>query len=194
MGFNLSNIFAGKATANGNLQLLSLYDDLPASVRARWATGVITKLTSPHMKTNPTMWKIGSLASSQPIKDMISIDAANADVIIIAISSFEHRTVELFQWLDSLPARETKRTFPGLLIGLLGDDEEQSPELDWTVEQLMRCAQQGDRHFIWHWMAEGAMNNSDWLTESAGKHLTGQLAAREDREVARLAFMLGGCL
>lgn len=194
MGFKLSNLFAGTTAANGNLQVLSLYEDLPASVRARWATGVITKLASPHRKTNPTMWKIGSLASSQPIKEMISTDAANADVIIIAISSLGHRADDLFQWLDSLPARETKRTVPGLLIGLLGDDEEQSPELDWTVEQLMRCAQQADRHFIWHWMEEGAMSNSDWLTESAGKHLTGPLAAREDREVARLAFMLGGCL
>ena len=91
-------------------------------------------------------------------------------------------------------ARETKRTVPGLLIGLLGDDEEQSPELDWTVEQLMRCARHADWHFIRHWMEAGAMENSDWLTESAGKYLAGPVAASEDRDAARLAFMLGGCL
>ena len=160
MGFNLSNIFASTAV-DRNLQVLSLYDDLPASERARWATGAIARLSRPQWKTNPTMWKIGSLASSEPIKEMISTDAANADVIVIAISSLGHRAVELFQWLDSLPARETKRSVSGLLIGLLGDDEEQSPELDWTVEQLMRCARHADWHFIRHWMEAGAMENSD---------------------------------
>jgi hypothetical protein len=193
MGFNLSNIFAS-TTVNGNLKVLSLYEDLPASARARWATGAIARLAGPDWKTTPAMWKIDSLTFSEPIRETISSDAANADVIVIAISSLDQRAVDLFLWLDSLPARETKRSVPRLLIGLLGDDEEKSRELDWTVEQLMRCARQADRHFIWHWMSAGAMENSDWLTEGAGKHLAGLLVANDDRAVSRLAFTLGGCL
>jgi len=191
----LPNLFAREeAAADGKLHLLSLYGDIAASERARWAAGTIARLAGPDWKTTSEMWKIDSLTVSEPIKEMISRDAANADVIVIAVSSLEQRAVELFQWLDSLPAREPKRSVPGLLIGLLGDEEEQSRELDWTVKQLIRCAQQVDRHFIWHWMEPSAMDDADWLTESVGELLSRKLAASDDKAVSRLTFMLGGCL
>ena len=165
------------AATNGKLRVLSLYEDISASVRARRAAGTIARLAGPRCQTASEMWKIDSLTVSEPIKEMISSDAANADVMIIAVSSLERRVLELVQWLDSLAAREPKRSAVGLLVGLLGDEENKSKELDWTVKQLLRCAQQADRNFIWHWMGEGAMDGSDWLTDSVEELLARKLAA-----------------
>ncbi|HMD54602.1 MAG TPA: hypothetical protein VKJ65_08655, partial [Phycisphaerae bacterium] len=100
-----------------------------------------------------------------PVGKMILEGATDADVLIIAMSSLEHREIELMQWLDSLAAGKNNRLVPGLLIGLLGDEENQARELEWTVKQFIRCAQQTNRDFIWHWMGRDAMNDSDWLTE-----------------------------
>jgi hypothetical protein len=160
-------ITAKEATpTKGKLHLFSLYTDFPASVRARWAAATIIKMAGRQWQSSSEMWKLDSLAVSQPIKDMLSNDAANADVIFIAVSSLEQRAPELVQWLHSLAAREPGRSVPGVLIALLGDEADQSRELDWTVKQLIRCAQQTDRNFIWHWMEKGAMDDSNWLTDS----------------------------
>jgi hypothetical protein len=53
-----------------------------------------------------------------------------------------------------------------LLIGLLGGDDDDSQELNWTVKQLLRCAQQANRNFIWHWMVPEAMDDLGWLIEN----------------------------
>jgi hypothetical protein len=166
--------------ADRKLRLLSLYEDIPASVRARRAAGTIARLAGSRWQTASDMWKIDSLTVSEPIKEMIFSDAAKADVIVIALSSLEQRALELVQWLDSLAAREPKRSVPALLIAMLGGEENKPKELDWTVKQLMRCAQQTDRNFIWHWVGEGAMDGSDWLTDSVEVLLARKLAANNE--------------
>ena len=175
---NYPDTFAKEVGAiDGKLRLLSLYADHPASVRARWAAGAIARLAGSRWQTSSEMWKIGSLTTSQPINEMISNDAANADVIVVAVSLLDQRAVELIEWLDSLAAREPGHSGPGLLIGLLGDEENKSQELDWTVKQLIRCAQQADRHFIWRWMETSAMQDSLWLADSVGELLARKSAA-----------------
>jgi hypothetical protein len=166
--------------SNGKLHLFSLYADFPASVRARWAASTIIEMAGRHWRSSSEMWKLDSLTGSQPITSMVSHDAAEADVIVIAISSLEQRAVELVQWLDSLAARGPKRSVPGFLIGLLGDEDDKSHELDWTVKQLMRCAQRADRNFIWHWMEKSAMDDSDWLADSVEELLARRLAANNE--------------
>ena len=176
-----SDVFVREVAAtNGKLQMLSLYEDIPASMRARLVAGTIAKMAGPRWQTTSEMWKIDSLTVSEPVKEMISSDAANADVMVIAVSSLEQRALGLVQWLDSLAARGPKRSVPGLLIGLLGDEENIPKELDWTVKQLIRCAQQTDRSFIWHWMGEGAMDGSDWLTDGVEELLARKLAANNE--------------
>jgi hypothetical protein len=165
---------------NGKLHLFSLYADFPASVRARWAASAIIKMAGRQWKSSSEMWKLDSLTSSQPIRDMITSDAANADVIVIGVSSLERRAVELVQWLDSVAAREPKRSVPGLLIGLIGDEENKSRELDWTVKKLIRCAQQADRDFIWHWMEKGATGDSSWLADNVKELLARKSAANSE--------------
>jgi hypothetical protein len=50
-------------------------------------------------------------------------------------------------------------------------------ELDATVKPLIRCAQQTGRDFIWHWMGENKLNDSDWLVEDIENLLARKLAA-----------------
>jgi hypothetical protein len=54
----------------------------------------------------------------------------------------------------------------GLLIGVLGDEDDKGVELDWTATQLIQCAQKTNRKFIWHWMEHHDGEDSDWLAES----------------------------
>lgn len=62
---------------NEKLRLLSLYADLPASVRARATAGLIAILAGPCWQTTSEMWKIDSLQIGAPIREMISDDAVN---------------------------------------------------------------------------------------------------------------------
>lgn len=168
------------AAANGKLHLFCLYADFPASLRARRAVSAITRIAGPDWRPSAEMWKLDSLASSRPIRDMISSDAANADVMIVGVSSLEYRALELVQWLDSLAAQEPARSTPGLLVGLLGDDENKSQELDWTVRQLIGCAQRSNRNFIWRWMEADALDDSGWLAGSVGELLSRKSAANDE--------------
>lgn len=165
---------------NGKLRLLSLYGDIPASVRARWVANKIAKLAGPHWPTTSEMWKIDTLQVSEPIRQMITNDAANADVIIIAASSSAHSEPALMEWLVSLEVRKDNHPASGLLVGLLDDDETQTAELSSVVKPLLDCAQQMGWNFIWHRMGEGAMNDASWLTASMENLLAGKLAAANE--------------
>jgi hypothetical protein len=197
-----TNVFAREvAVTNGKLHLLSLYGDLPASVRARWAAGAIARLAGPLWKTTSEMWKIDSLQVSAPIREMITNDAANADVIIVAASSFTQSEPVLIQWLETLkdckgdrpacvaeaicepPSRSTtarRRPVTGLIVGLIGDEETSAVNLNCVVKPLLHCAQQTDRSFIWHWMESGAMNGSDWLADGVNELLSRKSAAHSE--------------
>jgi hypothetical protein len=54
----------------------------------------------------------------------------------------------------------------GLLIGVLGEEDDKAQELDWTANQLIQCAQKTNRKFIWHWMQHHDGTDSDWLSKS----------------------------
>ena len=162
------------------LRLFSLYVDFAAAVRARWATSQISRLAGEQWKTSTEMWNLDSLTTSEPIRRMITQDAADADVLVIAMSSLDWRELELVQWLDSLTAGKANRPGPGLFLGLLGDGRGEAVELDWTVKQFLRCARQMDRDFIWHWMGRDAMADVDyWLTDSVEALLTRKQPVRD---------------
>ena len=102
-------------TENRKLRLLSLYLDFAASIRARWATSQIIKIAGQHWQSSLEMWKFDSLAVSEPIRKMVTKDAANADVIVIAVSSLKQRPSELIDWLDSLKELKPNRSVSALL-------------------------------------------------------------------------------
>ena len=169
---NTEILIERETAVNGSLRLFSVYADFPASARAKWATSMITKLAGKRWKSSIEMWTVNFLGASGTIGKMILEGGADADVLIIAMSSLAQREPELMQWLDTLAAGKNNRPVPGLLIGLLGDENGRAGELDWTVKQFLRCAWQMDRDFIWHWMEPGVMNRNDWLAGSVEALLT----------------------
>jgi len=149
---------------NGKLRLFSLYVDFAASAQARWAAGAITRLAGPCWEFSSEMWKLDSLIASECIRKMIATDAARSDVLIVAASSLDQREPKLIEWLDSLTP-QSNRSSPGLLVGLLGDEENRSRELGWMAEQFIYCARQMGRGLVLHWMERNSTNDSVWLAE-----------------------------
>ncbi len=158
--------------ANGKLHLFSLYVDFAASLHARWTTGTIAKLASPRWKTSAEMWNLDSFHASQPVRKIMIQEATDADVLIVALSSLDQREPKLVEWLGALAAGKLESPVSGLFIGLLGDEEHEAGELEWTVKQFMGCAQRMGRDFIWHWMGQGAINDTTWLDDNVGKFLS----------------------
>jgi len=172
---------------DGKLRLFSLYVDFAAAERARWVTGQIAGLAGRRWKSNAEMWNLDSLATGNPIRKMVTQDAADADVLVVAMSSLDRREPELIQWLDSLVAGKANRPASGLLIGLLGDEEHSAAELDWMVKQFLGCAQRTDRDFIWRWMGLEAMADGDWLADSVEVLLARKQSAGDEMFLQKAA-------
>lgn len=186
--------YFGETLTDECLRVFALYADIEASERARTVAGIITKLASQHWRTSSQIWNLDTLMTCQPIGKMVINDAAAADVLIIAISSLDQCPQDLIRWLDSLPALRRGRCFHGLLIGLLGDEEDKedkSRELAWTVEQLMRCARKTNRDFTWHWMHQEAMDDLDWLNENGEKMLARKRSWQEHTASQEMAVAIG---
>jgi hypothetical protein len=184
---NTETLIESETVVCGRLRLFSLYLDSAAAVRARWATSQISRLAGKRWKSSTEMWNLNSLFASDPIRTMITQDAAEADVIVVAMSSLDRRVVELIEWLDSLAARQANRPVSGLLVGLFGDDEQMACELDWTVEQILGCAQRNDRDFIWCWMRQEALADGGWLADSVAVLLSRKQAVAEDALLQKTA-------
>ena len=160
----MRNDFFNEMVTGGKLHMFSIYTDLGAHRRIKWTAAAIAKLAGPQWQCSSEMWKLDLLMANPRMRDMLSRDGAKADVLIVVVGSLEQRRFDLMQWLDSLTPLEPGRF--GLLIGLLGDEDSKAQELDWTAKQLIRCAHNANRKFIWHWMGHHSMEDSDWLTES----------------------------
>jgi hypothetical protein len=52
-----------------------------------------------------------------------------------------------------------------LLVGLFGDEENRSRELEWTAQQFIYCARQMGRRLLLQWMERGSTNDYDWLAD-----------------------------
>jgi hypothetical protein len=163
---NTEILVGPELTMGGRLHVFSLYVDFAAAGRARWLTGRITRLAGDLWTISTEMWNLDSLTTCEPIRKMITQDASDADVLVIAMSSLDWREPELVQWLDSLAAGGTGRPGSRLFIGLLGDGRGRTLELDWAVKEFLRCARQMNRDFIWQWMGRDAMTDDGWVMDS----------------------------
>jgi hypothetical protein len=162
---NMNTLAHRDAASHGRLRLFSLCVDFPASVRARGANSTISQFAGGNWVVSSELWKLDSLESSPAIRKMATEEAAKADIIAVAASSLNYREHELVAWLESLTAAGIDRQNTGLLIGLFGDDDDRTGELDWTVKEFLNCSRRMDRNFLWHWMETGAMKNHAWLTD-----------------------------
>lgn len=172
-----TEIFVEQETqAEAKLRLFSLYVDFAASQYARWASGMITRLAGACWKTCSEMWKLDTFQTSQRLTKIVLRDAAEADVLLIALGSLDQREPQLIEWLDRLAGEKAKRPASGLLIGLLGGEDQKPGELEWTLEQFIRCAQKMGRDFIWRWMGQEAINDTAWLADNMKKSLSHKLS------------------
>lgn len=53
-------------------------------------------------KTCCEMWNLDSFKASQPIRKIMLQEAAEADVLVIALSSLDQREPKLIEWLEAL--------------------------------------------------------------------------------------------
>lgn len=160
-----ANSFA-PAAQGGNLHLFSIYADFGTCSRVKRIAGTIAKLAGHRWQCRSEMWKLDSLISNGAMSRMLADDAAAADVLIVVLGSLAQRRPELMDWLASLPPAIPLRQ--GLLIGLLGDEEDKGEELDWTVKQLIQRARENNRKFAWHWIGHHDGDSSDWLADGVG--------------------------
>ncbi len=162
---------AEKTEPHAKLRLFSLYVDFAASARAKWVAGTIARLVRPRWKTSCEMWNLDSVKASLPIRKIMLQEAADADVLVIALSSLDQREPKLIEWLNALADEKAGPPDSRLIIGLLGDEAHEAGELGWTVEQFIGCAQRTGRDFIWHWMGQEAFNDITWLADNVKKFL-----------------------
>ena len=172
--------------ANGRLRVFSLYVDFPASVCARWANSTISQLGGPNWITSAEMWKLDSFATSTSIRNMITGEAARADVLLVTVSSLGYRHHELIRWLEALATWPTNGQSTGLLIGMFGDNDNHNSELNWTVEQCLNCAGRMNRDFIWRWMETSAMSDYSLLKENLEPFLACKLTMTEETPLSGL--------
>lgn len=159
--------------ASGKLHLFSVYTDFGSCGRVKWLAGAIGKMAGHRWHCRSEMWKLDSLAANGAMGRMLSTDAAGADMLIVVVGSLAQRRPELMDWIASLPPLMPLRH--GLLIGLLGDEEDKGEELDWTAKQLIECARKSNRKFVWHWMGHHDGDASEWL----GASLDGLIASKQ---------------
>jgi hypothetical protein len=171
------NLIERLAADAGRLRIFSLHLDFPAAIRARWAASTITRLAGERWSCSSELWKLESLQTAASVRKMITAEATQADVIILAVSSLNQKELELMQWLGSLAPVAAGPQPSRLLIGLFGDETQQARELDWTVKRCMSCARLTNRDFIWHWMEESIPGEPEWLTSHIETHLARKLSA-----------------
>jgi hypothetical protein len=162
-----------RTVANGKLHLFALYADFSAANRAKWVTSQIAKRLGRTRDTLVEMWKLDT-AMAGPIREMVAQEAARSDVLVIAVSYLDQREPAIIQWLDSLEPWKPNRRVPGLLIGLLGDEEPKARELDWLVSQLVPVARRLEMDFIWHRTGLESMSDSSWLAGAVERHFGGK--------------------
>jgi hypothetical protein len=161
-----------EAQADEKLRLFSLYLDWAALLRARWASNLITQSARPRWKVSSEMWALDFSLTSQPIRKTMLQGAIDADVLIVALSSLDQRESKLIEWLNVLADQKAELPVSGLFIGLLGDENHEAGELEWTVKQFIGCAQRMGMDFIWQWMGPEAINDTIWLTGNVKKFLS----------------------
>jgi len=149
-------------------RLFTLYGDFAAGIRAKRLAGQIARLTGIGWQHCLEMWKLDSIGAIVPIREMIAREAAEADVLLIAVTSRDQPEPGVIRWLDSLSALQANRSVPGLLVGLLGEHEQPpavEPEFERFdfVRELQQYARRSGMDFVWRPIDRDGTDDCDWL-------------------------------
>ena len=97
---NFNTLAHRETIASARLRLFALYVDFPASVRARWATSTIGQMAGKSWTVSSELWKIDSLKAGAAVREMVTTEAAKADIILVVVSSLNYRQTDMIQWLE----------------------------------------------------------------------------------------------
>lgn len=112
------------------------------------------------------MWKLDSIAPVGPIRRMIAQEAGESDVLMIAATVADDPDPAISGWLDTLVNWKLNRSFPGLLVGLMGNEERSLEPSHWLVGQLAQFAKRTGMDFVWHRMDRELSEDCGWLQSS----------------------------
>jgi hypothetical protein len=158
-----NTIVQTEAQPKSTLRLFTLYVDFAAGVRAKRAINEIKELAGAEFRVTSEMWKLDSVSPAGPIRRMIAQEAGESDVLIVAASCPSEPDLAFIEWLEFLVNWKANRMFPGLLAGLLGDEEHVVNPMNWMVNELAAFARQTRMHWQWHPGAREAWEGFYWL-------------------------------
>ena len=144
------------------LRLFTLYVDFTAGVRAKRAMSRLSSLARQEWNVSAEMWKLDSVSPHGFIREMIAQEASEADVLLVAVSDANQPDPTVSCWLHSLVNWKLDRPAPGLLLGLLGDEEHKIAESNWLVGQLTDFARQTRMDLVWHPVGLDRAEDADW--------------------------------
>jgi hypothetical protein len=187
---HLNTVLDSEKVANRTLNLFSLYVDFPAGLRAKWAAGLVTRRAAKYWEVAGQVWKLDSVITAGSLRNLIGGEAAQADVLVVAFSSLDEPEQAVIDWLESLaPARQTDPAAGGLLVGLLGDDENWVGSKDAMVKRLAQIARGRNMDFAWHWMGRDAKEDPEWLADRVEQLLDRKQSARFFESQTGLALL-----
>ncbi len=161
-----------EAPVDAKLRIFSLYVDFAASAHAKRVTGIITKLAGPGWKIRTEMWHLDSYLAGEQLREIMLQEAADAEMLIVALCSLDYYEPRLMEWLNALAGHQAGHQASRLFIGLLGDEDHEAGELRATVKHFIDCARKMGRDFIWQWMGQEAIRDDTWLTDNVESYLS----------------------
>jgi hypothetical protein len=175
-----NTLIAPEPAAKTKLRLFTLYGDFSAGVRAKRMMSRMTSLAGRDWNVSTEMWKLDSIAPVGFIRDMIAQEAGESDVLVIAASAVSQPEPAVTRWLQTLAPWKANRPGPGLLLGLLGDEEHKVGEANWLVLELAGFAQQARMDVAWHSVGYDRVEDADWPDAALLKLLDRKRAGDRD--------------
>jgi hypothetical protein len=161
---NSNILIEQRSTAKTRLRWFTLYADYPAAIRAKRLAEKVARAIGCEWQLSAEMWKLDAIAPVGSIRNLIAQEAAEADVLLIAVSSLDQPDPAVIEWLHSLVDWKANRLIPGLLVGLLGDEDHKLSDKNWLVEELVQFAGRTHMHLAWHVCGQELVEDSHWLS------------------------------
>jgi hypothetical protein len=166
-----NTLIASEPVAKAKLRLFTLYADFSAGVRAKRLMSRLTSQAGRNWDVSSEMWKFDSIAPIGPIREIVEQEAGESDVLVIAVSAANHSEPAVTRWLQSLVRWKANRPAPGLLLGMLGDEEHRIGEANWLVAELAGFARQSQMDMVWHSVGLDRAEDADWSDAALAKLL-----------------------
>ena len=162
-----SNTLLEPTPTRTKLRCFTLYADFHAGVRAKRLMHRLSKLAGDYAVAQTEMWKLDSVVPMGFIREMVAQEAGQSDVLIVAVSAATEPNPAVGRWLDLVVPWREGRPVPGLLVGLLGDEDHAVHEQSGLPLQLQKFAERTGMDFVWHIPRGATAYDFEWLETPA---------------------------